>query len=57
VPLPVGLVFLASVPVAWWNPAAARWLWLAAIPWSILAGRLTNRRGTSAPPGGDAGAR
>jgi hypothetical protein len=57
VPLPVGLVFLASVPVAWWNPAVALWLWLVAIPWSILAGRLTTRRRTSAPPRGAAGAR
>lgn len=61
VALPVGIVFLATVPVAWWNPDLARLLWLAAIPWSIAAERLAlrqaNRSGPAAPTGGAAGAR
>jgi hypothetical protein len=46
--LPVGVVFLATVPVAWWSPALARSLWLAAIPWAILSGRWATRRSSAA---------
>jgi hypothetical protein len=30
---PVGLVFLATVPLAWWRPALATWLWILAVFW------------------------
>jgi uncharacterized membrane protein len=42
---PVGVVFLASVPVALWSVTAAQWLWLLAAPWGWSSRRLRRRRG------------
>jgi uncharacterized membrane protein len=41
---PVGLVFLATVPIAWWNPRLATWLWLLAIPWPKVTKRIYAHR-------------
>jgi uncharacterized membrane protein len=49
--LPVGLVFLATVPVAWWNPQLAMWLWLLALPWGWLGGHRRRRRRQQAATG------
>jgi uncharacterized membrane protein len=41
--VPVPVVFLASVPVAFASPAAAMYLWLLIIPASIVTERLSRR--------------
>jgi uncharacterized membrane protein len=41
--LPVPVVFLASVPLAFWSPAAAMYMWLLLIPAGFVTGRLSRR--------------
>jgi uncharacterized membrane protein len=41
--VPVPVVFLASVPVAFWSPAAAMYLWLLLIPAGFVTERLSRR--------------
>jgi len=41
--IPVPVVFLASVPVAFWSPAAAMYMWLLLIPAGFVADRLSRR--------------
>jgi uncharacterized membrane protein len=49
--LPIAVVFLGSVPIAFWSPKAAQLVWLVAIPLRIaLPRRLARRRHTSRPP-------
>jgi hypothetical protein len=45
VPLPSqAMVFLASVGIAQFSPAAAMYSWAAAVPLSLLADRLARRQ-------------
>jgi uncharacterized membrane protein len=41
--LPIAVVFLGSVPIAFWSPKAAQFVWLLAIPLRIAAPRLRTR--------------
>jgi uncharacterized membrane protein len=41
--LPIAVVFLGSVPIAFWSPKAAQFVWLLAIPLRILGPQLSKR--------------
>jgi uncharacterized membrane protein len=42
--LSITVVFLASIPVAFWSPAAATYMWIAAVVLRRFSGQLTRHR-------------
>lgn len=42
--LGTGVVFLVSIPVAFWSPTAARYIWFVLILGSLFSGAATRRR-------------
>jgi uncharacterized membrane protein len=47
--LPVAIVFLVSIPIAFWSPRAAQYLWLAVIPVRLVTMRIRERRAGVGP--------